>query len=130
MRKTILTTVIALFCLSASAQFRVMSSVNTSGEGSMLSVDSITNNLGFGYQVSDDVMVGFQKNGDDYDFVARYSLTDDMYLSVQAPTENTTDNMTLGVGTSIKLWEELYIEPNYTTTDGEGSFNVGLSYKL
>ena len=38
--------------------------------------------------------------------------------------------MTLGVGTSIKLWEELYIEPNYTTTDGEGSFNVGLSYKL
>ena len=62
MRKTILTTVIALFCLSASAQFRVMSSVNTSGEGSMLSVDSITNNLGFGYQVSDNVMVGFQKN--------------------------------------------------------------------
>ncbi len=130
MKKTILTTVVALFCLSASAQFRVMSSINTSGEGSMLSVDSITNNLGFGYQVNDDVMVGFQKNGEDYDFVARYSLTDDMYLSVQAPTENTTDNMTLGVGTSIKLWEELYIEPNYTTTDGEGSFNVGLSYKL
>ena len=130
MKKTILTTVVALFCLSASAQFRVMSSINTSGEGSMLSVDSITNNLGFGYQVNDDVMVGFQKNGEDYDFVARYSLTDDMYLSVQAPTENTTDNMTLGVGTSIKLWEELYIEPNYTTTDGEGSFNIGLSYKL
>ena len=130
MKKTILTTVVALFCLSASAQFRVMSSINTSGEGSMLSVDSITNNLGFGYQVNDDVMVGFQKNGEDYDFVARYSLTDDMYLSIQAPTENTTDNMTLGVGTSIKLWEELYIEPNYTTTDGEGSFNVGLSYKL
>ena len=130
MKKTILTTVVALFCLSASAQFRVMSSINTSGEGSMLSVDSITNNVGFGYQVNDDVMVGFQKNGEDYDFVARYSLTDDMYLSVQAPTENTTDNMTLGVGTSIKLWEELYIEPNYTTTDGEGSFNVGLSYKL
>jgi hypothetical protein len=130
MKKTILTTVVALFCLSASAQFRVMSSINTSGEGSMLSVDSITNNLGFGYQVNDDVMVGFQKNGEDYDFVARYSLTDDMYLSIQAPTENTTDNMTLGVGTSIKLWEELYIEPNYTTTDGEGSFNIGLSYKL
>ena len=130
MKKTILTTVVALFCLSASAQFRVMSSVNTSGEGSMLSVDSITNNLGFGYQVNDDVMVGFQKNGEDYDFVARYSLTDDMYLSVQAPTENTTSNMTLGVGTSIKVWNELYVEPNYTTTDGEGSFNVGLSYKL
>ena len=130
MKKTILTTIVALFCLSASAQFRVMSCVNTSGEGSMLSVDSITNNLGFGYQVNDDVMVGFQKNGEEYDFVARYSLTDDMYLSVQAPTENTRSNMTLGVGTSIKVWNELYVEPNYTRTDGEGSFNVGLSYKL
>ena len=130
MKKTILTTIVALFCLSASAQFRVMSSLNTSGEGSMLSVDSITNNLGFGYQVNDDVMVGFQKNGEEYDFVARYSLTDDMYLSVQAPTENTRSNMTLGVGTSIKVWNELYVEPNYTRKDGEGSFNVGLSYKL
>ena len=130
MKKTILTTVVALFCLSASAQFRVMSNVNTPAEGESWSVDSFTNNVGLGYQVSDDVLVGFQKNGDDYDFVARYSLTDDIYLSVQAPTENTTDNMTLGVGTSIKLWEELYIEPNYTTTDGEGSFNIGLSYKL
>ena len=130
MKKTILTTVVALFCLSASAQFRVMSSINTSGEGSMLSVDSITNNLGFGYQVNDDVMVGFQKNGENYDFVARYSLNDNLYLSVQAPTENATDNMTVGVGTSIKLWEEFYVEPSYTTKDGEGSFNVGLSYKL
>ena len=130
MKKTILTTVVALFCLSASAQFRVMSNVNTPEEGASWGADSFTNNLGLGYQVSDDVMVGFQKNGEDYDFVARYSLTDDMYLSVQAPTENTTDNMTLGVGTSIKVWNDLYVEPNYTTTDGEGSFNVGLSYKL
>ena len=130
MKKTILTTVVALFCLSASAQFRVMSNVNTPEEGASWSVDSFTNNLGVGYQVNDDVLVGFQKNGDDYDFVARYSLNDNLYLSVQAPTENATDNMTVGVGTSIKLWEELYVEPSYTTKDGEGSFNVGLSYKL
>ena len=130
MKKTILTTVVALFCLSASAQFRVMSNVNTPEEGASWSVDNFTNNLGVGYQVNDDVLVGFQKNGDDYDFVARYSLNDNLYLSVQAPTENATDNMTVGVGTSIKLWEELYVEPSYTTKDGEGSFNVGLSYKL
>ena len=130
MKKTILTTVVALFCLSASAQFRVMSSINTSGEGSMLSVDSITNNLGFGYQVNSDVMVGFQKNGENYDLVARYSLNDNMYLSAQAPTEDSGDNITLGVGTSIKVWNELYVEPNYSRKDGEVSFNVGLSYKL
>ena len=130
MKKTILTTVVALFCLSASAQFRVMSNVSTPAEGESWSVDSFTNNVGLGYQVNDDVLVGFQKNGDDYDFVARYSLNDDMYLSVQAPTENATDNLTLGVGMSVNVWEELYVEPNYTRKDGEGSFNVGLSYKL
>ena len=130
MRKTILTTVVALFCLSASAQFRVMSNVNTPEEGASWNVDSFTNNLGLGYQVSDDVLVGLQKNGEDYDFVARYSLNDNIYLSVQTPTEDATDNMTLGVGTSIKIWNELYVEPNYTIKDGEDSFNVGLSYKL
>ena len=130
MKKTILTTVVALFCLSASAQFRVMSNVNTPEEDASWSVDSFTNNLGLGYQVSDDVMIGLQKNGDDYDFIGRYSLNDNMYLSVQAPTEDATDNITFGVGTSINVWEELYVEPNYTRKDGEGSFNVGLSYKL
>jgi len=130
MKKTILTTVIALFCLSASAQFRVMSSINTPEEGASWSMDSFTHNLGLGYQVSDDLMVGLQKNVDDYDFVGRYSLTDDMYLSVQTPTEDAADNMTLGVGMSVNVWEQLYVEPNYTTKDGEGSFNVGLSYKL
>jgi hypothetical protein len=53
-----------------------------------------------------------------------------MYLSAQMPTENSTDNMTLGVGLSINVWEQLYVEPNYTRKDDEGSFNIGLSYKL
>ena len=130
MKKTILTTVVALFCLSASAQFRVMSNVNTPAEGASWSVDSFTNNWGVGYQVNDDVLVGIQKNGDDYDVIGRYNLNENFYLSVQAPTEDATDNMTFGVGTSIKVWNELYVEPNYTRKDDEGSFNVGLSYKL
>ena len=130
MRKIILTSVIALFCLSASAQFRVMSNVSTPEEGASWSADNFTSSLGVGYQVNNDVIVGLQKNGENYDFVGRYSLNDNMYLSVQAPTEEAADNMTLGVGMSIKFLNELYVEPNYTTKDGEGSFNVGLSYKL
>ena len=126
MKKTILTTVVALFCLSASAQFRVMSNMQSDS----WSLDSITNNLGVGYQLNDKVMIGFQSNGDDYDFVARYNISDNLYLSAQMPTEDATDNMTLGVGMSIKVWNSLYVEPNYTTRDDEGSFNVGLSYKL
>jgi opacity protein-like surface antigen len=126
MKKTILTTVVALFCLGASAQVRVMSNM----ESDSWSLDSITNNLGVGYQVNDKVMVGFQKSGDDYDFVARYNVSDNLYLSAQMPTEDGTDNLTLGVGMSVKVWNNLYVEPNYTTKDDEGSFNLGLSYKL
>ena len=130
MKKTVLTVLVALFCLSASAQFRVMSNVSTPEEDASWGADNFTNSLGVGYQVNNDVLVGLQKNGEDYDFVGRYSLNDNVYLSVQTPTEDAVDNLTLGVGMSVKVWNELYVEPNYTTKDGEGSFNVGLSYKL
>ena len=107
-----------------------MSDIQEPATDSTWSLDNFTNSIGIGYQVNDEVMVGVKKNGEEYDLIGRYNFSDDMYLSVQAPTENTTDNMTLGVGTSIKLWEELYIEPNYTRKDDEGGINVGLSYKL
>ena len=130
MKKTILTTVIALFCLSASAQYRVMSNVNEPSDNESWGVENFTDNIGIGYQVNNEVMIGVMQNGDDYDFVARYSMSDNMYLSAQMPTENAADNLTLGVGFSINVWEQLYVEPNYTTKDDEGSFNIGLSYKL
>ena len=130
MKKTILTTVVALFCLSASAQYRVMSNVNEPTEGESWGVENFTDNIGVGYQVNNEVMIGVMQNGDDYDFVARYSLSDNMYLSAQMPTENSADNMTLGVGFSINVWNSLYVEPNYTRQDDEDGFNIGLSYKL
>ena len=130
MKKTILTAVIALFTLAASAQVTVMSSVSQPSDAETWGFDNLTNDMGVGYQFSDKVMVGLQKNGDDYDFIGRYNLSNDLYLSAQMPTEDGTDNMTLGIGMSIKVWNSLYVEPNYTTKDDEGSFNVGLSYKL
>ena len=130
MKKTILTTVIALFCLGASAQYSVMSNVNEPTEGESWGIENFTDNIGVGYQVNNEVMIGVMQNGDDYDFVARYSLSDNMYLSAQMPTENSADNMTLGVGFSINVWNSLYVEPNYTRQDDEDGFNVGLSYKL
>ena len=130
MKKTVLTIVVALFCLSASAQFRVMSNIEQPSDSSDWGVNNFTNSIGVGYQVTDAVMVGFQKNSDDYDFVARYNVSDNLYLSAQMPTEDAIDNITLGVGMSIKVWNSLYVEPNYTTREDEGSFNVGLSYKL
>ena len=130
MKKTILTVVVSLFCLSASAQYRVMSNVNEPAEGESWGVENFTDNVGIGYDISEDIMVGVQKNGDDYDFIGRYNLKNDMYFSVQMPTENSSDNVTLGVGMSIHVWDKFYVEPNYTRKDEEEGFNVGLSYKL
>ena len=52
------------------------------------------------------------------------------YLSGRFNTEEGIDNITLGLGASIKVWNKLYIEPNYTRKEDDGSLNVGLSYKL
>ena len=130
MKKTILTTIVALFCLSASAQYRVMSNVNEPTEGESWGVENFTDNIGVGYQVNNEVMIGVMQNGDDYDFVGRYNLNDNLYLSLQTPTENAADNLTLGVGFSVNVWNNLYVEPNYTRKEDQDGFNVGLSYKL
>ena len=130
MKKAILTIVTALFCLGASAQYSVMSNITEPADNEGWGVENFTNNLGIGYQVNNEVMIGLVQNGDDYDFVGRYNVAENLYLSAQMPTENSTDHITLGVGLSIKFWNELYIEPNYTTKDDESSFNIGLSYKL
>jgi hypothetical protein len=130
MKKTILTTVMALFFLGASAQYRVMSNVSEPGDGEKWGSENFTSNVGIGYDMNEDIMVGIQKNGDNYDFVGRYNLDNDMYLSVQMPTENSTDSITLGVGMSIHVWNKFYVEPNYTRKGDNGGFNVGISYKL
>ena len=56
-----------------------------------------------------------------------------MYIAVQAPTEEMTDNMTFGVGYSLRVWKGLCVEPSYMMSmkeDSKGEFKVGLSYKL
>ena len=130
MKKTILTTIVALFCLGASAQITVISNVNTPSDNETWGVSNFTDNMGVGYQVADKVMVGIQKNGDDYDYIARYNFTNNIYFSAQMPQEDAAENVTMGVGFSVRVWNNLYVEPNYTTKDDEGSFNIGLSYTL
>ena len=130
MKKIILTIAVALFYLGASAQYSVIGNINEPSDGEDWGVENFTSNIGVGYQMNNQIMVGVQKNGDDYDFIGRYSLNDMMYFSAQVPTGDTSNNITLGVGVSIKVWNELYIEPNYTRKEDDGSLNIGLSYKL
>jgi hypothetical protein len=130
MKKIILTTVVALFCFSASAQYTVMSNINEPSNGESWGVDNFTNNIGIGYQVNNDIMVGVQKNEDDYGIIGRYSIDDMFYLSATIADTDSLENITFGIGTSIKIWDKLYVEPQYTIKNNDGSLNLGLSYKL
>ena len=70
-----------------------------------------------------------------YNVPADYS--DAIYISLQAPTEETTDNLSIGLGYSLSVWKGVCVEPNYTMPvsaddngEREGSFNLGLSYRF
>ena len=142
MKKVLLTAVVALSTLVASAQFMV---VTTYDGDQVENADKITANLGLGYMVNDAFTVGLAKGavnaeGDDtYDLWARYNITqvEGAYASLQMPTEDGSENMSIGVGFAFNVWNSLYVEPNYTMPTSEddegnreGSFNFGLSYRF
>ena len=141
MKKLFLTSAVALMTLVASAQFTVVSTYDGDQEENL---DKVTQNIGFGYALNDTWTVGLMNVGEDaegetvYDLWGRYNLKNDAYVSFQAPTEETLDNLTVGLGYSYNVWKGLNVEPNYTvglkedetTGDREGTFNLGFSYKF
>ena len=144
MKKLILTmAVVAFTTLFASAQFMVVTSYNAPEDGAEWEMTSLTDNMGIGYAVNDTWTVGLMSAGEDslgdasYDLWGRYNWNANVYVSVQAPTEEMMDNLTVGIGYSYNVWKGLNVEPNYSMglkEDEEGerasSFNLGLSYKF
>ena len=136
MKKIVLTTITTCLCLFTSAQFSVISSVNAPENGEQWSLNSITDNMGIGYQINDDMMAGIMKNGENYDVFGRYYF-EDIYLSLQMPIEEMSENMKIGAGYSYNVWDNLYVEPNYSMPikedengDREGQFVIGVAYKF
>ena len=142
MKKVLLTAVVALSTLVASAQFMVVTTYDGDQEEN---AEKITANLGLGYMVNDAFTVGLVKGavnaeGDEtFDLWARYNIAqvEGSYASLQMPTEDGSDNMRIGVGFAFNVWNGLYVEPNYTMPtsedeegDREGTFNFGLSYRF
>jgi hypothetical protein len=142
MKKVLLTAAIAFSTLIASAQFMVVTTYDGDQEESM---DKITTNMGIGYMVNDAFTVGLAKGavnaeGDDtYDLWARYNIAqvEGAYASLQMPTEDGSENMSIGVGFAFNVWNGLYVEPNYTMPTSEddegnreGTFNFGISYRF
>ena len=136
MKKIVLTTITTCLCLFTSAQFSVMSSVNAPENGEQWSLNSITDNMGIGYQINNDMMAGIMKNKEDYNVFGRYYF-EDMYLSLQMPIQEMSENMKIGAGYSYNVWNNLYVEPNYSMPikegengEREGSLIIGISYKF
>jgi opacity protein-like surface antigen len=144
MKKLFLTMAVAFSTLVASAQFMVVTTYNAPEDGAEWEMTSLTDNLGIGYTLNNGkCVVGLMKAGEDslgdasYDLWGRYNWKQNVYVSVQAPTEEMMDNLTVGIGYSYDVWKGVCIEPNYSmglkedeAGEREGSFNLGLSYKF
>jgi len=133
MKKLFLTAVIAFATLFASAQIMVVTTYDGDQEENM---DKLTANMGIGYSVNDNIVIGGVKNGEDYDLFARYNFKEDLYLSLQMATGD-NEGTSIGVGYSLNVWNSLYVEPNYSMPteedangDREGSFNLGIGYRF
>ncbi|MEE2700227.1 MAG: hypothetical protein VYD71_02555 [Bacteroidota bacterium] len=133
MKKVFLTAAFAFATIFASAQIMVVTTYDGDQEENM---DKITANMGIGYSINDNIVVGGVKNGEDYDLFARYNFKDDLYLSLQMATGD-NEGTSVGVGYSLNVWDKLYIEPNYTMAteedangDRDGTFNLGLGYRF
>ena len=140
MKNLIMTLAVAILTtFAASAQFMVVTTVNTpdSDLNEEWGTTNFTDNMGIGYMVNDKCIAGIVKAGEDYDLWGRYLWNANLFVSVQAPTEEMMDNLTVGLGYSFDVWKGLHVEPNYSmglnedeNGERDGTFNLGLSYKF
>jgi len=139
MNKLFLTMTLAFCTMIASAQFSVLTTVTEGSDSSW----NITDKLGVGYQVNEKLVVGLTMDGDDkYELLGRYSLMNGIWgmcaYSYDADSEaELMDKVNVGVGYSFKVWNNLYVDPNYTMAlkkneadEREGTLNLSVSYKF
>ena len=142
MTKLFLTMTLAFCTIIASAQYSVLTTV-TSVEEADETTYNVTDKLGVGYQVNEKLMVGLTMDGEDnYELLGRYSLMNGIwgtcvYNYAKDSEAELMDKVDVGVGYSFKVWNNLYIDPNYTMPlaedeagEREGSLNLSVSYKF
>ena len=138
MNKLFLTMALAACTMIASAQYSVLTTISENADSAW----TVTEKLGIGYDVSDKLMVGITMDGEDkYELLGRYALMNGVWGTCVYNHDDSDaelmDRVELGLGYSFKVWNDLYIDPNYTmpaTTneagEREGSLNLSVSYKF
>ena len=143
MNKLFLTIALAFSTMIASAQYQVMTTITSTEDEAGETTYNATDKIGVGYLVNDKLIVGLTLDGEDnYEVIGRYALMNGVWgtcvYNYNADSETELmDNVELGLGYSFKVWDNLYVDPNYTMplkedADGnrEGSLNLSVSYKF
>ena len=137
MKKLFLIASFVFATMFASAQFMVVTTMTQPADGEEWGMSNITEKMGVGYMLNDKMNLGVVKNGDAMDLWGRYNLSF-AWVTMQAPTDSTMmDNMNIGIGYSLKVWNALYVEPSYMipmkeNSEGnrEGKFKIGVAYRF
>ena len=143
MNKLFLTMTLAFCTMIASAQYSVLTTVTSVEDDAGETTYNATDKLGLGYQVNEKLMVGITMDGEDnYELLGRYALMNGVwgacvYNHDSNDDSELMDKVDLGLGYSFKVWNNLYVDPNYTMPlkedeagEREGSLNLGVSYKF
>ena len=143
MNKLFLTMALAFSTMVASAQYSVLTTVTSVEDEAGETSYNFTDKFGIGYQVGERLMVGLTMDGEDsYELLGRYALIHGVwgtcvYNYTKDSETELLDNVELGLGYSFGVWNNFYIEPNYTMPlkedeagEREGTLNLSISYKL
>ena len=145
MTKLFLTMALAFLTTIASAQYSVMTTITSMEDEAGETTYNATDKIGVGYQVDEKLMLGVTRDGEDnFELLGRYALMNGVwgtciynYSAENFQETELTDNIELGLGYSFKVWDKLYVDPNYTIPvaedangEREGTLNLSISYKL
>ena len=145
MNKLFLTMALAFLTTIASAQYSVMTTITSIEDEAGETTYNATDKIGVGYQVDEKLMLGVTRDGEDnFELLGRYALMNGVwgtciynYSAENFQETELTDNIELGLGYSFKVWDKLYVDPNYTMPvredangEREGTLNLSISYKL
>ena len=139
MNKLFLTMLFAVSTTLASAQFVGLTTFNEAADSTW----NVTDKIGVGYVVNEKLMVAATMDGEDaYELLGRYDVYNGVWATCIYNHEKDSeaemkDKMEIGVGYSLNVWKELYVDPYYVVpmkedSEGnrEGEFRLGISYKL
>ena len=143
MNKLFLTMTLAFSTMIASAQYSVLTTITSVEDEAGETTYNATDKIGVGYDLSEKLMVGITMDGEDkYELLGRYALMNGVWgtcvYNYEADSDTELmDNIELGLGYSFKVWDNLYVDPNYTMPakadeagEREGSLNLSVSYKF